>query len=557
MFPHCDMSKGQKDELSVKIAPFGPSQNIIDRVSASLTRNASVQKYLEQDKYRLLYFELVDSDAENNDKGKRKPVPPNRFHATLFDYAKNRTIFVDGSLNKPKGVKITESAIQPLPSNEEFDEAVKVLMKDDDLGLAIREKQLQPYPPMPPLINTELPDGTVERTIAVGLLPAASATPSTANEAAVDRHRHEIVAVNMIRRTVIRYENNAPANSAAHNPICGLPNAGQSTISRTTGQVWVNVYLGRTLLWRFLAVRPAASSGTNGSGIELRYVDYRGKRVLYRAHVPILNVKYDRDACGPYRDWQNEEGMIQANGTNVAPGFRLCPTPATTILDTGLDTGNFLGTAIYVQGLEVVLVSEMQAGWYRYISEWRLHANGTIRPRFGFSAVQSSCVCTAHHHHAYWRFDFDIRTASNNRVREFNDPPVFGSSTWHNKNYEIRRSRNPVTKRKWRVENISTGEGYDIVPGQSDGIATSSPDWPFPRGDLWILRYHGAAEIDDGSIATGPPYEAELDRFLNGEPISGNDVVIWYGAHFTHDLVGEAQGTHGHEIGPDLKPVNW
>ena len=52
--------------------------------------------------------------------------------------------------------------------------------------------------------------------------------------------------------------------------------------------------------------------------------------------------------------------------------------------------GKFLGrVGIYVQGLEVVLVSEMQAGWYRYVSEWRLHANGTIRPRFGFLAVQS------------------------------------------------------------------------------------------------------------------------------------------------------------------------
>src|SRR5215210_4427290 len=270
--PRCGMSKGQKEELSVKIVHFGPSQNIIDRISARLTRDAPVRKFLEQDRYRLLYFGLVDPDAENNNKGRRKPVPPNRFHATLFDYAKNRTIFVDGSLNKPKTVKVTESSIQPLPSHEEFDEAVKVLMEVDDLGLAIREKQLHPYPPMPPLVNTELPDGTVERTIAVGLLPAsavAAATSSTANEeGVVDRHRHEIVGVNMIRRTVIRFENNAPANSAAHNPICGLPNAGQATISGTAGQVWVNVYLGSTLLWRFLAVRPAASSGTNGSGIE-------------------------------------------------------------------------------------------------------------------------------------------------------------------------------------------------------------------------------------------------------------------------------------------------
>ena len=59
------------------------------------------------------------------------------------------------------------------------------------------------------------------------------------------------------------------------------------------------------------------------------------------------------------------------------------------------------------------------------------HTDGTIRPRFGFAAVSSSCVCNVHHHHCYWRFDFDIETAGNNRVREFNDPPLGGGPNWH------------------------------------------------------------------------------------------------------------------------------
>ena len=35
------------------------------------------------------------------------------------------------------------------------------------------------------------------------------------------------------------------------------------------------------------------------------------------------------------------------------------------------------------------------------------------------------------------------------------------------------------------------------------------------------------------------------------------DVVIWYGAHFTHDVTHELPGVHGHIVGPILKPVNW
>jgi Cu2+-containing amine oxidase len=290
--------------------------------------------------------------------------------------------------------------------------------------------------------------------------------------------------------------------------------------------------------------------------LELRNVSYRGKRVLRRAHVPILNVRYDGNACGPYRDWQNEEGSLQAAGTNVGSGFRLCSSPAKTILDTGSDTGNFVGVAIYVKGQEVVVVSEMEASWYRYVSEWRLHVNGTIGARFGFSAVSSSCVCIRHHHHAYWRLDFDIETAGNNRVMEFNDPALIGGTNWHQKTYEIRRPRDPARHRRWRVENVSSGRGYEIVPGHHDGVATASPDWPFPRGDLWFLRYRGT-EIDDGSVAIGPPFEAGLDAWQNWEPINGQDVVVWYGAHFSHDVQAEGPGSHGHIVGPDLKPVDW
>jgi len=132
--------------------------------------------------------------------------------------------------------------------------------------------------------------------------------------------------------------------------------------------------------------------------------------------------------------------------------------------------------------------------------------------------------------------------------------PLVGASNWHTKSFEIRRPRDPARNRKWRVENTVTGEAYDIVPGASDGVATSSPDWPFPRGDVWILKYRGS-EIDDGSVATGPPYEANLDAFVNGEAISNSDVVVWYGAHFTHDVAGEGPGPHGHIVGPTLSAL--
>ena len=97
-----------------------------------------------------------------------------------------------------------------------------------------------------------------------------------------------------------------------------------------------------TVLWDMLVLRPAIFSGTNAAGIELQNVKYKGISVLKRAHVPILNVLYVDGECGPYRDWEYQEGMFEADGVDIegAPGFRHCgTTPATTVLETGTDVG--------------------------------------------------------------------------------------------------------------------------------------------------------------------------------------------------------------------------
>ncbi len=70
------------------------------------------------------------------------------------------------------------------------------------------------------------------------------------------------------------------------------------------------------------------------------------------------------------------------------------------------------------------------------------------------------------------------------------------------------------------------------------------------------MRYRGP-EIDNGIAATGPPYEANIANFVNNEPIDGADVVIWYGAHATHDVSQEPPGHFGHIVGPELRRARW
>lgn len=527
-----DTSQGTSDtELVVTITPFGATQSLLNTAGQAALKHPSVHRYLNGARHRLLSVEALTTDpvAKTGDQ----PLHTDRYLATVYDYTHNRAVLITGVLSTQEVLKVEESYFQPLPSAEEFEAAVQIIEKHDHFGPALQQKHLSAYPAMPPFVDEELPDGSRERTLTIGLIPNTNL------------HQHEVVGVNMVHQKVSRFQGGAPETSRAAGTVCGVPPVDSPWVPRgTSGQANVTITQGNTVLWTFQLYRPAASSGTNGSGAELRLVNYRGQSVLCRAHVPILNVQYDNNACGPYRDWQWEEHIFQADGTDYAPGIRLCSTPPQTIFDSGSDAGNFSGVAIYIQGLEVVVVSEMQAGWYRYISEWRLHADGTILPRFRFGAVSNSCVCNLHHHHVYWRFDFDIHASSDNIVQEYNNPSIIGSSNFNTFNQEVKRLRDASHQRYWQVENATTGAGYALIPGANDGTADS-----FSVGDLWVLRYHNN-EFDDGQ-RTIP---ANLDQFVNGETIYKQDVVLWYAAHFTHDVHDTGAD---HVVGPELRPVNW
>ena len=556
------------NKIVVKIVPFGPNIRNINSLTSKLLSRPRVRSHLKSigdeelekkknkrtniQSPRLLSFELLPETIDSVTISKRTTSLPRNYLAKYYDYENNCCLTIKGKLGQQNPTELVESKQQPLPNTEEFEEALGILrQKEPSIAEAIQNNILKLYRPMPPIYIQETSDGDIERTLCIGLRPTGIIGDSSSSS----KHQHEIMAVNMIQKSVVKFDSRAPENSRAEESLCGSPDAYQPTANRgTPGSAKVTVKLGNKLLWDFVVTRPAASSGTNGSGIELQYVNYKGKRVLRRANVPILNVKYDEDACGPYRDWQYQEGMIEANGNDVAAGFRLCPTAAKTVLDSGNDQGNFLGVAVFVDGAheEVVLVSEMEAGWYRYVSEWRFHVNGTIKPRFGFAAVNNSCVCNTHHHHVYWRLNFDVGDSKRNTVEEYNNPPLSGgASNWHTIKYETRRLKDLSSNRRWRIgKQGQPKKGYLIIPGPNDGIADS-----FGKGDIWFLR-NRPHQFDDGVEAIGPPYEALIDSFVNHERIKGKDIVIWYGAHFTHETTHDDDGTSEHIVGPNLVPIN-
>ncbi len=316
-------------------------------------------------------------------------------------------------------------------------------------------------------------------------------------------------------------------------------------------------------LWEFDVYRPSNRTTVNSSGLEIRNVTFRGRKVFERAGVPVLNVEYDSDGnnsgCGCYRDWQDREastelgpGAILASdcGTNVdgyrsgiaitAPGAvrTACEANASRgPSEQGGDVGNFAGIAIEDYGSELVITGHARAGWYRYRMKWHFYTDGRIWPEFSFAAADALCTENGHRHHAYWRFDFDLEgTPSNDIVKEF----TAGGEELVTS--EIARVLGGTTDPTyWSVTDGDTGFGYEIVPSEEDRRLTADA---FSKVDALVLRYK-MDEIDDGlTVNTGCAFAYE--PFVDGEAIEGEDTVFWYrsgalhtaGAPFECDIVG-------------------
>jgi hypothetical protein len=139
-------------ELSLKITPQGPSPELLATVSRELLQHASLRSLTAKTRSRLLALELVEQEPET--KTAKPTAPSDRFRATIYDYTNNRAITAEGSLSNPRKLAVSESSRQPFPTDEEFDDAVKILIKDPGIGPSLREKAFQPYAPMPPLIES-------------------------------------------------------------------------------------------------------------------------------------------------------------------------------------------------------------------------------------------------------------------------------------------------------------------------------------------------------------------------------------------------------------------
>lgn len=535
--------------FDIRAVPYGPTEKDVEAVKSRINRDRSVRSAVSGSKYRLVGFEFLN--AESDPAGS----PPTMFRATYYNYASDVAVIAEGDFAGKQPIKVREERFDPIASPEEFEAAKQLIAAE---GKLTSRGEIEFYEAMPPVSNLN-----GERLVNIGVRN-------------LETGDNQIVGISFKNDAVVRYADNAPPTArATAGAGCGVPSSGQgSTGAGVAGTLSLTALESGNPnpVWEMIVVRPSASSGGpfEGSGVEIRDVKYRGKSVLKRGHLPVLNVQYV-SGCGPFRDWQYSEGFFQIPTTGVTfpagpnGGFAQIASPgvATTIVETGNDTGNFQGVAIYQQNVggvnEMVLVSELNAGWYRYIMEWRFGFDGRIKPRYGFGSIQNSCVCIQRNHHAYWRFDFDIVQPNNKifimeRGRKFLRPIETESAFF----------RNYARNRSFLIQNANGDEAYTLVPNPTDSAVTDAlgnlTD-PYGKGDFWLLRFQGTAaspgEIDDPNTNSS----INIDPWVNGESLVNQDIVIWYGAHQTRkDDAGFTAPnvlTGQHVIGPELRPVRW
>ena len=281
----------------------------------------------------------------------------------------------------------------------------------------------------------------------------------------------------------------------------------------------------------------------DNTGLTLRNVSYGGELVLGKASMPVVRVKYVKEMvwwnpftwfgsraesgrCGPFQDrlrWQDLAPIANCADNKV------CVERATV-------NG--------VQWLEIGMYARI--GEYHLYQAWHLSEDGEVRPVLHSRGL--SCN-TDHHHHAYWRLDFDVNGNGLDQVfvQDRGGPDQGWGPGWRKYTNERNDVKSPATQRVWFVRDQPTGHGVWILPG--DGYLPLKDDGErdaFSDLDVAIRRASPAEDLPWTFGARG-----QLGYDEDNQGVQEQDVVVWYVAHLPH--MAALGPTKWLTLGPTLK----
>ena len=243
-------------------------------------------------------------------------------------------------------------------------------------------------------------------------------------------------------------------------------------------------------------------NGARYDGLSMSDVSFDGRSVLKRASLPVMRVFYDGNVCGPSAD-------------RLGPG---------SLLPVSWAGDELVVQRSFVQGdrnwLELGILGRI--GAYRIYQVWYLSADGIVDAHIFSKALQ----CNPDHlHYPYWRMDFDLDGAADDRIVA-KDP----AGDWVPRTTEFDESSSEAAD--WRIQDTQTDFAVDVPSGLTDHSVPGAPNQgnndDYELFSAFGRQYRASEDIGwIGGARAETPYG-------NGEPIDGADVVFWYKARMPH-----------------------
>ncbi len=301
-------------------------------------------------------------------------------------------------------------------------------------------------------------------------------------------------------------------------------------------------------------------------GLVITDAFFHGRKVLKYAGLAELFTAYDQGAPRPQDFNQGYRLITLVPGIDCSSG-EWCKVfdksgqeadkdhPAQVMLHEERTGPNYLGAFGRVPGKTLVLWTGLHFSGppdgYTFLVRWKFRDDGTLIPEVGATGVpqhlktgdssptgafigtdpsRGKVFAPSHMHLFLYRLDLDIDGEANT-VEEFNwekdaDPKHTGQArcTWTPILKESGRPLNPETQRSWRVVNRASRNAlghvrsYHLMPGSAGIFRSGVAKEAAAQADLWVTRY----KPDElGGMDA-------LPKYVDGEPVEDQDVVLWY-----------------------------
>lgn len=301
-------------------------------------------------------------------------------------------------------------------------------------------------------------------------------------------------------------------------------------------------------------------------GIRYHHIYYTPKNgtrrmVLMDAAISQIHVPYDDNGAryhdvsdyglggGYLRDISSAEcsgGTLRKHGTKDAVCTQVQKNGAAYRIGSNTAQSNVLK-----------VFSIAKVGAYVYVPQWLFYDDGRMEPSMlatgalqRFSSTESNGwlltgnrIGLSHMHNYFWRLDFDLNgTANNDIAKEINFTASAGKRTRSTTTFstEAARSLSPSTQRSWLISDGSQRNaknhlmGYEIRLTEAGHREVGPSNEAYTHNDFYVTRANDCEQIASHNSRINSGCSDSLDQFVNGQSLSGQDLIAWVGISFYH-----------------------